>query len=115
MPTHPTDEAPIRDVLIATLCRLTAIDRIGLGFAAAFLFLFTAVALTAHLAIGDAPEGRLWGYLFSWAAIGFGIGVAGPWALCRALHAAGHTARLAWKRRERMQQTVPGFLHGRMA
>ena len=118
MPISPAAETSIRDVLVKKLCRLTAIDKIAIGFGAAFLFLFAALALTAHIAVGEAPEGRLWGFLFGWASIGFAFGVAGPWALCRTLHAAAHAGRLTWDRRAALMgdtQSLTTLFQGRTA
>jgi len=114
----PAADASMRDVLVAKLCRLTAIDKVAVGFAAAFVFLTVAFAICASFAIGDAPEGRLWGFLLSWAAVGFGTGIVAPWAMCRMLHAAGHAARFVREQRNaRPQQNAPlsAFYEGRPA
>ena len=106
--THP---------LLSKLCRMTTIDKIALGFAAAFLFAAMAAAALAYVAIGDAPQGRMWNILAEWAGIGFAVGIAAPWAVCRTLHAAGHTARFTYERRAaqpRAEQIAP-FFQGRVA
>lgn len=108
---------PMGHALRTEICRFTAIDKVALGFAAAFLFVAAAVAICAYVAIGDAPEGRMWAFLLSWAAIGLGASVVVPWALCRALHAATFTARIAWNQRAthgEMQPLTP-FLQSRAA
>jgi hypothetical protein len=107
-----------RDALIAKLCRMTAIDRIALGFAVAFLFGVAAAAALAYVAIGDAPQGRMWSFLATWAAIGFGAGIVAPWALCRSLHAGVHMARAArTNRAAREHEAAPlaAFFQGRIA
>lgn len=116
MSTIRSAETPLRDALVTKVCCLTVIDKIALGLGAAFLFLFAAIALTAHFAIGDAPEGRLWGFLLSWAAVGFGIGIAGPWALCRSVHAGAHAVHI-YKPLDRLRalRVVPSLLQNRTA
>ena len=110
-------EAPAWKALVAEHCRLTMIDRMALGLAGAFAFLAGALAITAYVAIGDAPEARMWGFLVTWAAIGFGVGIAAPWALCRSINVAGHAAQIGWDRRAmRSREAQPmGFFQGRMA
>jgi hypothetical protein len=113
-----TASRPMGDVLIARLCRFTTLDKIALGFVIAFVFAAAAAAALAYIAIGDAPEGRMWNILAEWAALGFVFGVAAPWAACRILHAAGHTARLAWDRRATAQthaEPIAPFFQGRVA
>lgn len=73
---------------LPAICRLTFFDRLALGFAAVLLFLTVAAAVSANFAIGDAPAARMWGFLGYWALAAFAVGVAGPWLLCRTLHAS---------------------------
>lgn len=73
---------------VTAICRLTFLDRLALGFAAVFLFLTVAAAVSANFAIGEAPAARMWGFLGYWALAAFAAGVAGPWLLCRTLHAS---------------------------
>lgn len=86
--------------LLNRICRVTTLDRVALTFAALFLFGVVAVALLAGVAIGDAPQGRLWSILVSYAGIGFGVAIVAPWVLCRALHAASHAAQITRERRK---------------
>jgi hypothetical protein len=107
-----------RDALIAKLCRLTAFDKVALAFAVAFLFGVVAVAALAYVAIGDAPQGRMWSIFAGWAALGFGLGIAAPWALCRSLHAGVQVARaVRTNRAARAREAAPlaAFFQGRIA
>ena len=84
---HSTITTTLRGGLPA-ICRLTFLDRLAVGFAAGFLFLMVAAAISAHLAIGEAPAARMWGFFGYWALAAFAVGVAGPWLLCRLFHAS---------------------------
>ena len=87
------------DVLLTKLCRLTALDKVALTFGAMFLFGALAFAALAYVAIGDAPQDRMWSFLLDYSALGFAVTILAPWAACRSVHAAGHAGRIAWKRR----------------
>ena len=94
--------------LLARICRVTTLDRVAMTFAALFLFGVVAVAALGYAAIGDAPQGRMWSFLTTYAALGFGLAIVTPWALCRMLHAAGHATSIARSRRaERARQGEP--------
>ena len=97
-----------RHPLVDKLCRFTALDKVALVFAVAFLFCVATFAALAAVAIGDAPQGRMWGFLATYAVLGLAVGIGAPWALCRMLHAAGHAARFAQARRAaRSQEALP--------
>jgi len=104
--------------LLDRICRFTILDKVALSFAGMFLFCVVAFALLAGIAIGDAPQGRMWGFVIGYAAIGFGGAILAPWALCRAAHAAGHAIRIAREQHaERTTRVEPlaVFMHGRVA
>jgi len=104
--------------LLDRICRVTTLDKVALGFAGMFLFCVAAFAVLAGIAIGDAPQGRLWSFVIGYAAIGFVGAIVAPWALCRAAHAAAHAARIAREQRtERTTRVEPlaVFMHGRVA
>jgi hypothetical protein len=104
--------------LLARICRVTTLDRVALTFAVLFLFGVAAVAALSFVAIGDAPQGRMWSFLVTYAGLGLGVGIVAPWALCRMLHAAGHAAQISRSRRaERARQAEPlmAFYQGRVA
>ena len=84
----------LRGEIGPSICRLTNFDRLCTAFAAIFLFLLAASAICAYLAIGEAPSSRMWGFFGYWALTSFAIGVAGPWLLCRGLHASVLLARV---------------------
>ena len=113
-----TSSPSMGGLLLDQICRFTTLDKVALTFAAVFLFCVAAFALLAGIAIGDAPQGRMWGFVISYAAIGFGGAIVAPWALCRAAHAAGHATRIAREQRTTRTQSIEplaGFMQGRMA
>jgi hypothetical protein len=118
LPMHvETSSHSMDHPLVTRLCRFTTLDKVALIFAAIFLFGVAAVATLAAVAIGEAPQGRLWSLLATYAALGLGVGIVAPWALCRMLHAAGHAARFVRERRVARAQALPpaAFLQSRTA
>ena len=76
------------------ICRPTFLDRLALVSVAVFTFLTAAAAISTNFAIGEAPAERMWGFFGHWALLGFVVAVAGPWLVCRTLHAGVVFARI---------------------